>query len=154
MESGHDQHGHCRNQDVYLHPCFGPVCQNSNAGYHDSITEHPDLYADRAVVSEQYRTVIACNLNRRNHRSVESGHHQYSYSGEHDLHVHPCLGTVWYDHYDGYHHIITAHPGLYADRAAVSEQSCTCFIVNLDQRNYGSVVAGHHQHSYGWDRHL
>ena len=50
MEPCHDQYCNCRNNNLYIHTCNRPVCNNSNFKNHDQPADHANVYCYRSAL--------------------------------------------------------------------------------------------------------
>ena len=93
---------------------IGPLCQNSTA------------------------PALTCNIHQRNNRNLESGNDQHCNSRNNDLYIYTGCRPVRQRRNDGCRNHNPGHASLYADRAALPEQTAPALPAYIHQWHTGT----------------
>ena len=127
MESCNDKYCNSWNNDLYIYSRYRSVCHYRNNGYCDNYFDHPDIYTDRAALSEFNCSNSANQFDKYSghNRDMESCNDKYCNSRNNNLYLYSCCRSVFHYHNNGCCDNYFYHTDIYADRTIMPELNCS-----------------------------
>src|SRR5450755_4028803 len=144
LEPGSDQHGNCRNNQLYIYSNHQrSMCCSLNIKCYDHCTGCTNFQWDRTTLSKRNGTCTSCHIEGRDQRNLEPGGDQYIDSRNNQLYIYSdhrqCMFCSSHrEHYD----LQAGCTYLQWDRTTVSELHSSCFTCNFQRRNQRHLEPG------------